>query len=68
MRLIVQYDDFEHDWQLDPLVSFRLNPLSVFYIGSTYDYRDFHDDLSPSPEWRLNSRQFFFKIQYLIQM
>lgn len=68
LRLIVQYDDFEHDWQVDPLVSFRLNPLSVFYIGSTYDYREFRDNLPPSSEWRLNSRQFFFKIQYLIQM
>ncbi|MDD4050456.1 MAG: DUF5916 domain-containing protein [candidate division Zixibacteria bacterium] len=68
LRLIVQYDDFDHDWQLDPLVSFRLNPLSVFYMGSTYDYREFRNDLPPGSEWRLKSRQLFFKMQYLIQM
>lgn len=69
VRLIVQYDDFEHDWQLDPLISFRLNPLSVFYLGSTHDYRQFRDEPpSEKSEWLLASRQFFLKIQYLIQL
>ena len=69
LRLIVQYDDFERDWQIDPLVSFRLNPFSMFYIGSTYDYRRFRGTVpSQQSEWLLASRQFFLKLQYLIQL
>lgn len=69
LRLIVQYDDFDRDWQIDPLVSFRLNPFSMFYIGSTYDYHRFRGESPAEPsDWLLASRQFFLKVQYLIQL
>ncbi|MGB5138174.1 MAG: DUF5916 domain-containing protein, partial [Candidatus Zixiibacteriota bacterium] len=34
LRLIVQYDNFERVMALEPLLSYKLNPFSIFYLGS----------------------------------
>ncbi len=91
VRLVVQYNDgnlmyinsdgeedrfYSQRWDIDPLITYRLSSFSVFYIGSTHDYRHFDERLSdPSknvsyrPEgWDLSSRQFFMKLQYLFQI
>ncbi|HVP07448.1 MAG TPA: hypothetical protein VMS71_06365, partial [Candidatus Acidoferrum sp.] len=75
MRLIVQYDDFYKSWDIDPLLTYRLSPFSVLYLGSAVNYsqlwytRDTSDPLYPDPfsRWRTTSRQFFMKLQYLFQ-
>lgn len=77
-RLVVQYDDFDRIWEADPLVTYRLSPFSIFYVGSTRDYAEFAPDGSPfdeddtlaglDPAWRLAQRQYFLKLQYLFQM
>lgn len=68
-RLIVQYDDFSKTWQVDPLLTYRINPFSAFYIGSTYDYNDLKAGEGDGHEqWKLSSRQFFLKLQYLFQL
>jgi hypothetical protein len=71
-RLIVQYDDFYERWDIDPLVTYRLSPFSLFYIGSTYDYDDLNTYDSRGTiidsRTRLSSRQFFMKLQYLFQV
>lgn len=64
-------------WDIDPLITFRLSPFSVFYIGTTLDYDPLPSDpypfVSPTPDpnydpnWGLSSRQFFMKLQYLFQ-
>jgi hypothetical protein len=74
LRMVIQYDDFYKTWAVDPLVTYRVNPFSVLYIGSSYkycDYNGFRDsggteirDMS----WELSSRQFFMKFQYLFQI
>ncbi|MBK7046664.1 MAG: carbohydrate binding family 9 domain-containing protein [bacterium] len=69
VRLVVQYDDFRRSWDADPLVTFRLNPFSIFYVGSTRSYSEFTGaapDLQD--EWRLSSRTYFLKLQYLWQI
>ncbi|MCK4631759.1 MAG: hypothetical protein KAT79_00745 [candidate division Zixibacteria bacterium] len=71
LRLIVQYNDFYDDLDLEPLLTYRLNPFTVFYVGATsnfhyYDSSDY-DSVSAS-EWAATSRQFFFKMQYLFQI
>lgn len=63
-RLITQYDRFDRRLEIDPLVTYRVNPFTAFYVGSTYDYVDFEDypgSLEPT------DRQFFFKVQYLVR-
>jgi hypothetical protein len=67
LRLVVQYNDFGRSWDIDPLLTYRISPFSLFYIGSTHDLARI--SLSPSdPEvWRQISRQYFLKLQYLFQ-
>lgn len=66
---------YSRRFDIDPLIAFRINPFSIFYIGSTYDYSDVYD----YGEWEdrndnvnhgnfLTKRQFFMKIQYLFQV
>lgn len=67
LRLVVQYDDFDGWWDVDPLLTYRLSPFSVFYAGSSYDYIDFAENRDLPAKWRLGSRQYFMKLQYLFQ-
>ncbi len=69
-RLVVQYDDFSKAWNVDPLMTYRVSPFSVFYLGSTIDYSEvssYPPDTTPS-RWRNTSRQIFMKLQYLFQV
>jgi len=67
LRLITQYNHFSGDIDLEPLLSYEINPFSVFYVGTTHDY----DVLNPSsqPDSVVQTRrQFFFKFQYLFRI
>ncbi|MCP4290514.1 MAG: carbohydrate binding family 9 domain-containing protein [bacterium] len=60
---------FGGKWEVDPLLTYRVNSFSVFYLGSTHDFRDFQAASQSQPtQWRQTSRQYFMKIQYLFQM
>ena len=67
LRLVNEYDAFSNAWGMDPLITYRINPFSVFYLGSTYDYLRFEELTTPGaqPGTRLQARQFFVKLQYL---
>jgi hypothetical protein len=93
VRLVVQYDDYSvlyddpegpdyyrfagRAWDIDPLITYRINSFSVFYLGSTHDISDFGvptgglntvlPNEAPS-KWLQNNRQFFMKLQYLFQI
>ncbi|MDH4156141.1 MAG: carbohydrate binding family 9 domain-containing protein [candidate division Zixibacteria bacterium] len=69
LRLVGEYNDFYGRWNVDPLITYRINPFSTFYLGATYDYDEFNkcgitEDRSMTC---LSQRQFFMKIQYLFQ-
>lgn len=69
-RLVVQYDDFDHAWDIDPLITLRLSPYSLFYVGSSFDRSEvgrYSEDPATRPAWRTTSRQFFMKLQYLLR-
>ncbi len=68
LRFIFQYNDFNERWDIDPLVTYRLNSFTVLYVGSAYDYGSYINGPNDSKDWRLNSRQFFMKIQYLLRV
>jgi len=60
---------FGGKWEVDPLLTYRVNSFSVFYLGSTHDFRDFQAAGMDLPvQLRQTSRQFFMKIQYLLQI
>jgi len=68
MRLISQYNDRWKTWDFDPLVTYRINSLTMFYLGSTHNYRDFDLAEDGREGWDLTDRQFFMKLQYLFQI
>ncbi len=63
-QLIGQYDSSENCWEIDPLVSYKINPFSAFYAGATHDFVDFDEPHG----WSKTSRQFFMKFQYLFRL
>jgi hypothetical protein len=63
LRLVVQYDDFDGALSLEPLLTYRLNAFSMFYVGSTQGYRDYDDPAGLTQ----TSRQYFAKFQYLFR-
>jgi len=63
-RVVVQYDGFAQQLEVDPLVTYNVNPFTSFYIGSTHNFTSL--DGSPNT-LRPSERQFFAKIQYLIE-
>ena len=43
VRLISQYDQFAKQLQIDPLISYKLNPFTVFYAGSDHNFAKFDE-------------------------
>jgi hypothetical protein len=71
LRLVTQYNDFSRRFEVDPLISYKINPFTVFYLGSTHDFRDFSkdEDLEGAVQgFKKTDRQFFAKIQYLFRI
>jgi hypothetical protein len=71
LRLVTQYNDFSARFEVDPLMSYKINPFTVFYLGSTHDYRDFSNDEDLDGQvkgFKKTDRQFFAKIQYLFRI
>jgi hypothetical protein len=67
-RLILQYNDRYDVWNVDPLITYRINSFSIFYIGSTQNYQDLTVEDHGSEGWTLTNRQYFLKFQYLIRI
>ena len=61
VRLIGQYDQFNKDLEIDPLFSYKVNPFTIFYFGSTDNLTNYEDPFGLTQ----TGRQFFVKIQYL---
>jgi len=68
VRFIGQYNDRWKTWDLDPLITYRINSLTMFYIGSTHNYRGFDFAEDGRSGWDLTDRQFFMKVQYLFRI
>ncbi|TRZ64486.1 hypothetical protein D4R20_02645 [bacterium] len=65
LRLITQFDSFNNEILFNPLLSYKLNAFTIFYIGSTHDYAEIQSIRSSKPVYVLTGRQFFLKFQYL---
>lgn len=69
-RVIAQYDGFRHGWEVDPLVSYKINPFTIAYIGSTHSFeREADAGMAPGSDagmrYVATNRQIFAKFQYL---
>ena len=68
LRTVVQYNDFAERLEIDPLLTYRINPFTAFYIGSTHRLDTFPGQMQDDPSFLQESqRQFFFKFQYLLR-
>jgi hypothetical protein len=63
LRLVLQYNDFAEQFNIEPLVTYRINPFTLFYVGSTQVWEDFAEQ----DVFAQTSRQLFLKFQYLFQ-
>ncbi|MCL5267645.1 MAG: carbohydrate binding family 9 domain-containing protein [Bacteroidetes bacterium] len=61
VRLIGQYDQFNRQIEVDPLFSYKLNPFTIFYAGSTHSMQDYGRPYGVVQ----TAREFFVKLQYL---
>jgi hypothetical protein len=64
LRFVLQYDNFDELFDIDPLLTYRINPFSAFYVGSALDYQDFGGDTRIAQ----TERTYFFKFQYLFSL
>lgn len=68
LRVVSQYNDFASRLEIDPLLTYKVNPFTAVYFGSTHDLRDFRiQDGSPVDGFYATDRQIFFKLQYLLR-
>ena len=66
LRLISEYNDFSEQFFFQPLISWRPNPDTIFYLGGNQNYIDQFIDYN-SPHYRVNKTQLFLKFQYLFK-
>ncbi len=68
LRLISQYNSFNERLQVYPLLYYKHNPFTKFYIGMTDNLQKYNQ---PGPAgvngFRQTQREFFVKFQYLIR-
>lgn len=71
LRLVVQWNDFSNRLDVEPLLTYRINPFTVFYLGSNSRIQQYgtdeYDELA-SDRWQETSRQFFAKLQYQFRL
>ena len=67
VRLIGELNTFSSTFYLNPLISYKPNPFTIFYAGFTTQY----DQLVPvegPAKYIMSGRQFFLKLQYLFRI
>ena len=64
LRLVVQYDDFDRSLSIEPLLSYKLNPFTIFYLGSSHGLQEPGGD----GDWTNTGHQYFLKLQYLLRV
>ena len=63
-RFVVQYNDFSKRMNIEPLLTYKINPFSVFFIGSTHS----SEESVLTGDFIQSERQFFMKFQYLFRI
>ncbi len=68
LRLVTQYNSFSGELDIDPLFSYKWNPFTIFYIGSTHNITDYGSDSLYGGRFIQTQRQIFAKFQYLFTL
>jgi hypothetical protein len=77
-RFVAQYDNVDEQLDLEPLLTYRINPFTIFYLGAAsrqmkYPTGTWGDEECPfcglaETRWKPTDRQYFAKVQYLWRM
>ena len=74
VRNITEYNSFSRKIGLNILLNYRLNALTVFYVGYDDHYRQadlipdlMDDEFFPATAFRRTNRAVFMKLQYLFR-
>lgn len=75
-RLVVEYDEFDRRFRVEPLLTYRRNAFTVVYLGMADQYQEYKrpaeagsDPLAQGdPFWKLDAQQVFAKVQYLFRI
>jgi hypothetical protein len=62
LRMVAQYFTEDKSISIEPLLSYKLNPFTIFYVGSSHAL----DESPAGKNFSERSRQFFAKLQYLV--
>lgn len=65
LRFVLQWDDFDERLDVEPLLTYKINPFTLFFVGSSQTFERFEE---PRDELVQSERQFFAKLQYLFRM
>jgi hypothetical protein len=73
LRVVGEYVDEYKTYSIDPLLSYKINPFTVFFMGSSHAFSDFNDDPAttrgtPRSGYHQTDRLFFVKFQYLFRV
>jgi hypothetical protein len=74
LRVVGEYIEDDRSFQADPLLSYKINPFTVFFLGSSHSFNEFRDDPgTPGTQiseegYRQTERLFFVKFQYLFRV
>jgi hypothetical protein len=74
LRVVTEYVDSAEYVQIDPLLSYKINPFTVFFVGSSHSMMEYGDDPETTEievrdrRYREASRVFFVKFQYLFRV
>ena len=67
LRLIGEFNSFSGSFYINPLLSYKPNPFTIFYFGFTNSYNDINAPDGRS-KYVMTDRQFFLKMQYLFRI
>ncbi|MEO6695376.1 MAG: DUF5916 domain-containing protein [Ignavibacteria bacterium] len=64
LRILFQYDLFNKNFSIDPLLSYKWNPYTILFLGSSHDLNEITNSAGFSKLYETD-RQIFLKFQYL---
>jgi hypothetical protein len=68
-RVVTQYVDSDDLVEVDPLLSYKLNPFTVFFIGSSHNFMQIESGIpGEEPAYHQTDRVYFVKFQYLFRV
>jgi hypothetical protein len=63
LRLVVEFDSFDRALSIEPLLTYRVNPFTLIYAGSSRGYQEYDGPAG----WTRTETQYFAKVQYLLR-